>query len=133
MGKTTRCQRFSKILGGQAVKINNVCTSTNPRNDLKLRIEGQQTSSALALAEVYSYEPITGSYKALCLGQVPLYPDQVLPFTETLASQGGITVSSITNYWVDDTPGITYVHLQYIGSPILFAKKVSKARQTICL
>jgi hypothetical protein len=121
------CNRFSRILGGTEHEITKgpVCFVTRNRK-LSASILGRRTTSPLIRYQLFSFENLDRSGRALCLGETALFQNQVNRLLSNLRSNG-IKVTAVHNHWLNENPRLMYVHWESIDNPIAFARKTKRS------
>lgn len=121
------CDQFSTILGGTEHKITKgpVCFVTRNRR-VNAAILGRRTTSPLVRYQLFSFESLDRSGRALCLGETALFQNQVNRLLSNLRNNG-ITVTAVHNHWLFENPRLMYIHWESIDNPIEFAKKVKRS------
>lgn len=121
------CNRFSRILGATEHEITKgpVCFVTRNRV-IKASILKRRTTSPLVRYQLFSFESLDSSGRALCLGETALFQGQVNRLLSNLR-KNGITVTAVHNHWLFDSPRLMYVHWESIDNPIDFARKVKRS------
>ncbi|TCM92681.1 uncharacterized protein DUF1259 [Paenibacillus sp. BK033] len=121
------CNRFSSILGGTEHEITKgpVCFVSRNRI-IKASILGKRTASPLVRYQLFSFESLDSSGRALCLGETALFQNQVNRLLTNLR-RNGIKVTAVHNHWLFENPRLMYVHWESIDNPIEFAKKVKRS------
>ncbi|GIP24506.1 DUF1259 domain-containing protein [Paenibacillus sp. J22TS3] len=121
------CNQFSTILGGTEHEITKgpVCFVSRNRK-INATILGRRTTSPLVRYQLFSFESLNSSGRALCLGETALFQGQVNRLLTNLRNNG-IKVTAVHNHWLFDKPRLMYVHWESIDDPIAFAKKVKRS------
>lgn len=120
------CNEFARILGAEILSTeNNVCTVTFMR-DIDAEILERPTRSPLALAALFSFEPISGQRTTLNLGETVILQGEINDFI-TVLRKHGILVTALHNHWLFDDPRLMYIHFESIDNPLDFARKVADA------
>lgn len=121
------CNRFSAILGGTEHEITKgpVCFVSRNRR-IRATILGKRTTSPLIRYQLFSFESLDSSGRALCLGETALFQSQVNRLLTNLR-KNGIKVTAVHNHWLFENPRLMYVHWESIDDPIEFAKKVKRS------
>lgn len=120
------CNQFASILGGaHEITPGPVCFVNRSRR-INATIEGRRTHSPLVSHQLFSFESLDSSGRALCLGETGLLQSQANRLIRNLQSQG-ITVTALHNHWLKDNPRIMYVHWQAIDEPVAFARKTKQS------
>lgn len=121
------CNEFSAILGGTEHEITKgpVCFVSRNRR-IKASILGRPTTSPLIRYQLFSFESLNSSGRALCLGETALFQSQVNRLLTNLR-KNGIKVTAVHNHWLFENPRLMYVHWESIDDPIEFAKKVKRS------
>ncbi|ACS99223.1 DUF1259 domain-containing protein [Paenibacillus sp. JDR-2] len=119
---TRLCNQFSKILGGESeIEAGPVCFVTRMTN-LKETILGRRTRSPLVQMQMFSFESLSASGRALCLGETAVHQNQVNRLMSNLRKRG-IKVTSLHNHWLNENPRLMYMHWEANMDPVEFAKK----------
>lgn len=117
------CQEFARIIGGQEGFAGGKCVATINRNEIKAIILGKR----FRVTSSFSFESRNNrTGRALCLGRVAFLKNEVDIFVASILKQG-ITVSSVHNEWFFDDPNLTYVNIEDLEDPLVFARKVRRA------
>jgi hypothetical protein len=104
------CMQFGRILGGESeIEAGPVCFVTRMTN-LKETILGRRTRSPLVQMQMFSFESLDSSGRALCLGETALHQDQVNRLITNLRKRG-IKVTAIHNHWLKENPRLLYMPL----------------------
>ena len=121
------CNEFSAILGGTEHEITQgpVCFVSRNRA-IRASILGRRTTSPLVRYQLFSFESLNSSGKALCLGETALFQNQVNRLLSNLR-KNGITVTAVHNHWLFENPRLMYVHWESIDDPIAFARKTKES------
>jgi len=121
------CNRFSAILGGTEHEITKgpVCFVSRNRK-FNASILGRKTTSPLVRYQLFSFESLNSSGRALCLGETALFQNQVNRLLSNLR-KNGIKVTAVHNHWLFDNPRLMYIHWESIDNPIAFARKVKRS------
>jgi len=121
------CNRFSEILGGTEHEITKgpVCFVSRNRR-IRATILGKRTTSPLIRYQLFSFESLDSSGRALCLGETALFQSQVNQLLTNLR-KNGIKVTAVHNHWLFENPRLMYVHWESIDDPIAFARKVKRS------
>lgn len=116
------CTQFGKILGGESeVDEGPVCFVMRMTN-LSETILGRRTRSPLVQMQMFSFESLDTSGRALCLGETALHQNQVNQLVSNLRKRG-IKVTAIHNHWLKENPRLMYIHWESIDNPVDFARK----------
>ena len=121
------CNQFSRILGGTEHEITKgpVCfVSRNTK--LTASILRRRTTSPLIRYQLFSFESLDSSGRALCLGETALHQNQVNRLLSNLRNNG-IEVTAVHNHWLFENPRLMYIHWQSIDNPIAFARKTKRS------
>ncbi|MGI8316256.1 DUF1259 domain-containing protein [Halobacillus mangrovi] len=121
------CKQYGSILNGTPQFHNGVCSVELDRN-LEVTIQGRPSRAELH-AEIM-FESLDQYGNALNLGETVLLEAEV-PYFINILTRNGIIISALHNHWLFTSPTILYLHFQSIEPPLLFAKKVSKAFQSL--
>lgn len=129
--KCSVCNEFARILGAEILTSTpELCVVTFLRN-INAEILGVRTHSPLALAALFSFEPIPGhDGKALNLGETVILQEEINRFISALRSFG-IKVTALHNHWLFDKPRLMYIHFESIDYPLDFARKVASALKVL--
>ena len=120
------CDRFGRILGGESeVEDGPVCFVTRMTN-LSATILGRRTHSPLVQMQMFSFESLDKSGRALCLGETAVHQNQVNRLISNLRKRG-IKVTAVHNHWLKENPRLMYIHWEAIENPIAFARKTKAA------
>lgn len=121
------CNRFSTILGATEHEITKgpVCFVTRNRR-INASILGRRTTSPLVRYQLFSFESLDKSGRALCLGETALFQNQVNRLLSNLR-KNGITVTAVHNHWLFENPRLMYIHWESVDNPIAFARKVKRS------
>jgi len=121
------CDRFSSILGGTEHEITKgpVCFVSRNRR-INASILGRKTTSPLVRYQLFSFESLDKSGRALCLGETALFQNQANQLLTNLR-KNGIKVTALHNHWLFDNPRLMYIHWESIDNPISFARKVKRS------
>ncbi len=121
------CNRFSAILGGTEHEITKgpVCFVTRNRR-INATILGRRTTSPLVRYQLFSFESLDRSGRALCLGETALFQNQANRLLSNLR-KNGVIVTALHNHWLFENPRLMYIHWESIDNPIAFARKVKRS------
>ncbi|MGO4787391.1 DUF1259 domain-containing protein [Paenibacillus sp. 2KB_20] len=121
------CNQFSTILGGTEHEITKgpVCFVSRNRR-IRASILGRKTTSPLIRYQLFSFESLDSSGRALCLGETALLQSQVNQLLTNLR-KNGIKVTAVHNHWLFENPRLMYIHWESIDNPIAFARKVKRS------
>ncbi|OZB96821.1 DUF1259 domain-containing protein [Paenibacillus sp. XY044] len=121
------CDEFSTILGGTEHEITKgpVCFVSRNRV-IRASILGRRTTSPLVRYQLFSFESLNSSGRALCLGETALFQNQVNRLLTNLR-KNGITVTAVHNHWLFENPRLMYVHWESVDDPIAFARKTKQS------
>ena len=121
------CNRFSAILGGTEHEITKgpVCFVSRNRR-VNASILGRRTTSPLVPYQLFSFESLDTSGRALCLGETALFQNQANRLLSNLR-KNGIKVTALHNHWLFENPRLMYIHWESIDNPIAFARKVKRS------
>jgi len=120
------CNQFSKILGGEhEIDPGPVCFVSRARQ-LNATILGRRTTSPLVRYQLFSFESLDKSGRALCLGETALLQNQANQLIRNLQKRG-ITVTALHNHWLNEKPRLMYIHWESIMKPIDFARKTKES------
>lgn len=89
-------------------------------------ILGRKSRSPLVRMQMFSFESLDSSDRALCLGETAVHQNQVNRLISNLR-KNGIKVTAVHNHWLFEEPRLLYVHWESIDNPIAFAKKVKRS------
>lgn len=116
------CNQFGRILGGESeIDDGPVCFVTR-MTDPRVRILGRRTLSPLVGMQMFSFESLDKSGRALCLGETAVHQNQVNRLISNLRKRG-IKVTAVHNHWLKDNPHLMYIHWEAIMNPVVFARK----------
>lgn len=76
--------------------------------------------------QLFSFESLDSSGRALCLGETALFQNQVNQLISNLR-KNGIKVTAVHNHWLFENPRLMYIHWESIDNPIAFARKVKRS------
>lgn len=121
------CNQFSRILGGTEHEITKgpVCFVSRNRR-VNASILNRRTTSPLVRYQLFSFESLDSSGRALCLGETALFQNQVNRLLSNLR-KNGIIVTAVHNHWLNENPRLMYIHWESIENPITFARKVKRS------
>ncbi|MBE9914098.1 DUF1259 domain-containing protein [Paenibacillus donghaensis] len=121
------CNQFSTILGGTEHSITKgpVCFVTTNRK-FRASVLGKRTTSPLIRYQLFSFESLDSSGRALCLGETALFQNQVNRLLSNLR-KNGIKVTAVHNHWLFEEPRLMYIHWESIDNPVDFARKVKRS------
>lgn len=120
------CAQFGKILGGESeIDEGPVCFVTRMTN-LSETILGRRTQSPLVQMQMFSFESLDKSGRALCLGETAVYQNQVNRLISNLRKRG-IKVTAVHNHWLNENPRLMYMHWEAIENPVTFARKTKES------
>ncbi|MCM3631830.1 DUF1259 domain-containing protein [Paenibacillus camelliae] len=120
------CMRFGSILGGESQVVRGpVCFVTRMTN-LDETILGRRTHSPLVSMQMFSFESLDRSGRALCLGETAVHQNQVNRLLSNLRKRG-IKVTAVHNHWLNENPRLMYIHWEAIMNPILFARRTKES------
>lgn len=120
------CTQFGKILGGESeIEEGPVCFVTRMTN-LRTTILGRRSLSPLVQMQMFSFESLDKSGRALCLGETAVLQNQVNRLVSNLRKRG-IKVTALHNHWLKENPRIIYVHWEAVDNPLVFARKTKES------
>ncbi|MBQ4899893.1 DUF1259 domain-containing protein [Paenibacillus sp. Marseille-P2973] len=120
------CAQFGKILGGESeIDEGPVCFVTRMTN-LSETILRRRTQSPLVQMQMFSFESLDKSGRALCLGETAVYQNQVNRLISNLRKRG-IKVTAVHNHWLNENPRLMYMHWEAIENPVTFARKTKES------
>jgi hypothetical protein len=120
------CMQFGKILGGESeVEEGPVCFVMRMTN-LRETILGRRTRSPLVQMQMFSFESLDKSGRALCLGETAVHQNQVNRLMSNLRKRG-IKVTALHNHWLKENPRLMYMHWEAIDNPVAFARKTKES------
>lgn len=120
------CIQFGKILGGESeVEEGPVCFVMRMTN-LRETILGRRTRSPLVQMQMFSFESLDKSGRALCLGETAVHQNQVNRLMSNLRKRG-IKVTALHNHWLKENPRLMYMHWEAIDNPVAFARKTKES------
>jgi hypothetical protein len=121
------CQKFADILGGEEeIEDGPVCFVSRDRKNLKAKILGRKTNSPLVRYQLFSFESLDKSGRALCLGETAVFQEQANQLISNL-QEHGITVTALHNHWLFEEPRLMYIHWESIDNPVAFAEKTKQS------
>src|SRR4051794_27866573 len=101
------CMQFGKILGGESeIDAGPVCFVTRMTN-LRETILGRRTRSPLVQMQMFSFESLDSSGRALCLGETAVHQNQVNLLITNLRKRR-IKVNAVHNHWLNENPRLMY-------------------------
>jgi len=120
------CAQFGRILGGESeIEAGPVCFVTRMTN-LRATILGRRTRSPLVQMQMFSFESLDRTGRALCLGETAIHQNQVNRLMSNLRKRG-IKVTAVHNHWLKETPRLMYMHWEAVENPIVFARKTKES------
>jgi hypothetical protein len=120
------CTQFGRILGGESeIEEGPVCFVTRMTN-LRATILKRRTHSPLVQMQMFSFESLDRSGRALCLGETAIHQNQVNRLVSNLRKRG-IKVTALHNHWLNENPRLMYMHWEAIENPIVFARKTKES------
>ncbi|MCV4233762.1 DUF1259 domain-containing protein [Virgibacillus sp. LDC1] len=120
------CAQFGRILGGESeIEEGPVCFVTRMTN-LRESILGRRTRSPLVQMQMFSFESLDKSGRALCLGETAVHQNQVNRLISNLRKRG-IKVTAVHNHWLKEQPRLMYMHWESIDNPVAFARKTKES------
>ncbi|ACX62612.1 DUF1259 domain-containing protein [Paenibacillus sp. FSL H8-0457] len=120
------CNQFGRILGGESeIEEGPVCFVTRMTN-LRETILGRRTRSPLVQMQMFSFESLDQSGRALCLGETAVHQNQVNRLMSNLRKRG-IKVTALHNHWLKEQPRLMYMHWESIDNPVAFARKTKES------
>lgn len=120
------CAQFGRILGGESeIEAGPVCFVTRMTN-LRATILGRRTRSPLVQMQMFSFESLDRTGRALCLGETAVHQNQVNRLMSNLRKRG-IKVTAVHNHWLKETPRLMYMHWEAVENPIVFARKTKES------
>lgn len=120
------CMQFGKILGGESeIEEGPVCFVTRMTN-LRETILGRRTRSPLVQMQMFSFESLDSSGRALCLGETAVHQNQVNRLITNLRKRG-IKVTAVHNHWLKENPRLMYMHWEAIMNPVVFATRTKES------
>ncbi|QMV42345.1 DUF1259 domain-containing protein [Cohnella cholangitidis] len=116
------CTQFARILGGESeIEAGPVCFVTRMTN-LTETILGRRTRSPLVQMQMFSFESLDKTGRALCLGETAVHQNQVNRLLTNLRRRG-IKVTALHNHWLKENPRLMYMHWEAIMNPVVFARR----------
>ncbi|WP_213524156.1 DUF1259 domain-containing protein [Paenibacillus sp. J31TS4] len=116
------CNQFSSILGGMhTIEPGPVCFVNRPK-PLNASILGRRTQSPLVRHQLFSFEQLDSSGRALCLGETVATQNQANRLNRNL-QRNGIKVTALHNHWLNENPRLMYIHWESIMNPVEFARR----------
>jgi hypothetical protein len=123
---TRLCNQFAGILGGaHTIEPGPVCFVNRPK-PLNARILGRRTQSPLVRHQLFSFEQLDRSGRALCLGETVATQNQANRLIRNLQRRG-IKVTAFHNHWLNETPRLMYIHWESIMNPVEFARRTKES------
>ncbi|WP_276356098.1 DUF1259 domain-containing protein [Cohnella caldifontis] len=120
------CTQFANILGGESeIEEGPVCFVTRMTN-LRETILGRRTRSPLVQMQMFSFESLDPSGRALCLGETAVHQNQVNRLMSNLR-KSGIKVTALHNHWLKENPRLMYMHWEAVMNPVVFARRTKAA------
>jgi hypothetical protein len=120
------CTQFGKIIGGESeVDQGPVCFVTRMTN-LRETILGRRSRSPLVQMQMFSFESLDKSGRALCLGETAVHQNQVNRLLTNLRNRG-IKVTALHNHWLKENPRLMYMHWEAIMNPVVFARRTKES------
>lgn len=120
------CTQFGRILGGESeIEAGPVCFVMRMTN-LRATILGRRTRSPLVQMQMFSFESLDSTGRALCLGETAVHQNQVNRLMSNLRKRG-IKVTAVHNHWLKETPRLMYMHWEAVENPIVFARKTKES------
>ena len=120
------CAQFGRILGGESeIEAGPVCFVMRMTN-LRATILGRRTRSPLVQMQMFSFESLDRTGRALCLGETAIHQNQVNRLMSNLRKRG-IKVTAVHNHWLKETPRLMYMHWEAVENPIVFARKTKES------
>jgi len=124
------CEEFHRILGGMHTFENGICMVMRSRTNIMPQILGRQTRSFLAIPQMFTFESLTSSGRALCSGETVILQEEINPFIDRLREHN-IIVTAFHNHWLFENPRLMYIHFEKIDNPVRFALAVRDALQVL--
>ncbi|WAH37449.1 DUF1259 domain-containing protein [Alicyclobacillus dauci] len=120
------CNQFARILGGEhEIDQGPVCFVSRNRQ-LRATILGRRTTSPLVRYQLFSFESLDASGRALCLGETACTQRQADRLISNLR-RNGIIVTALHNHWLFESPRLMYIHWESIDNPVAFARKTKRS------
>ena len=120
------CNQFARILGGEhEIEEGPVCFVSRDRK-FNATILGRRTTSPLVRYQLFSFESLDSSGRALCLGETAVFQNQANRLIRNL-QRNGITVTALHNHWLKESPRLMYIHWESIDEPVAFARKTKES------
>ncbi|WP_379153971.1 DUF1259 domain-containing protein [Paenibacillus sp. sgz5001063] len=120
------CDQFSRILGGEhEIDPGPVCFVSRSRR-VNASILGRRTKSPLVRYQLFSFESLDSSGRALCLGETAVFQNQANRLIRNL-QRHGIKVTALHNHWLNENPRLMYIHWESIDNPVAFARKTKES------
>lgn len=120
------CNQFARILGGEHQIVKGPVCFVSRTRSFNETILGRRTNSPLVNAQLFSFESLDKSGRALCLGETGLRQDQANRLIRNLQNRG-IIVTALHNHWLFEQPRLMYIHWESIDNPIAFARKTKES------
>lgn len=124
------CEEFHRILGGMHTFENGICMIMRSRTNIMPEILGRRTRSFLAIPQMFTFESLTLSGRALCSGETVILQEEINPFISKLREHN-IIVTAFHNHWLFENPRLMYIHFEKIDNPVRFALAVRDALQVL--
>jgi hypothetical protein len=120
------CDQFARILGGEhEIDPGPVCFVSRSRR-LNATILGRRTQSPLVRYQLFSFESLDRSGRALCLGETAVNQNQANRLIRNLQRRG-IKVTALHNHWLNESPRLMYIHWESIMMPVEFARRTKES------
>jgi hypothetical protein len=120
------CDQFARILGDEhEIDPGPVCFVSRARR-LNATILGRRTQSPLVRYQLFSFESLDRSGRALCLGETAVNQNQANRLIRNLQRRG-IKVTALHNHWLNESPRLMYIHWESIMKPIDFARRTKES------
>ncbi len=124
------CEEFHRILDGMHTFENGICMIMRSRTNIMPQILGRRTRSFLAIPQMFTFESLTSSGRALCSGETVILQEEINPFIDRLREHN-IIVTAFHNHWLFENPRLMYIHFEKIDNPVRFALAVRDALQVL--
>jgi hypothetical protein len=118
------CKLLAKILHGEGEHKKDECTIMVKRK-LHAKILGKEYDTE---HEIVIQSLSNG--KSLNTGELTVLQKEVNPLLNALKKQGFL-VTAIHNHWLFDKPRLMYIHIENVGNPIRFAKRLHEALKVL--
>ena len=111
---------------GRYVEEEAVYTVALPRNDVSVRIKGEDVPTPFGFAGWVSFKKTLDGRRAVLMSDAVLREEEVNPLISS-AQEQGLEVSALHNHFFYEEPRIFYLHLHGIGSVVELARRYANA------